>query len=387
VSTAVGFWLTAYVFLVTMIGTTLPTPLYVIYEERWGFSSGIVTVIFATYAAGVLAALLLLGAGSDRVGRVPMLGVALGFSALSTVLFIAAGGEGWLYPARLLSGFSAGVVTGTGTAALTDLAGSHGVRRASIVSTAVTTSGLGLGPLLAGLLAEYAPHPTVLVFSVYLGLLALAGLALALVPETVRQRTGGPISFRGLSVPKPTRTFLAASGVGFAALALMGLFTALAPSLLGDVLHVTNHAVGGLLVFLLFGASTATQLVAGGRSPEATIRIGLAVFLPALALMVAALKWESMTLFVVCAIVGGIAAGATFLGSLATANRLAPPKVRGQAVSTYFTLTYVGLIVPVIGVGFSAEHIGYLSAVCICGAGLALLCLVALTRRYEPEAA
>jgi predicted MFS family arabinose efflux permease len=375
-----AFWLVAYVFLATMIGTTLPTPLYVIYEAQWHFSSGVVTLIFATYAAGVLAALLLLGPASDRIGRLPVLWTALAFSALSTVLFILASGTGWLYPGRLLSGFSAGLVTGTGTAALTDLAGPADVRRASIVSTAVTTGGLGLGPLLAGVLAEYAPHPTVLVFEVYLGLLGIAAAALVAVPETVARTAGFRLQFRGFSVPPPVRTFLAASLAGFAALALMGLFTALAPSLLGGVLHVRNHAIGGLLVFLLFGASTATQVSAGNRSPAGTTRFGLGVFLLALALMVGALGWESMPLFVLCAVVGGVAAGATFLGSLSTANRLAPPAVRGQAVSTYFTVAYIGLTVPVIGVGFSAEHIGYLSAVSVCAAWLAALCLAALVR-------
>jgi MFS family permease len=379
--------LVAYVFLATMIGTTLPTPLYVIYEARWHFSSGVVTLIFATYAAGVLVALLLLGPASDQIGRLPVLLLTLCFSAASTALFLAASGTAWLYAGRLLSGFSAGLVTGTGTATLTDLAGPEHLRRASIVSTAVTTGGLGLGPLVAGLLAEYEPHPTLLVFQVYLGVLGTALLALLFVPETVSRTATLRIRFRGFTVPAPARAFLAASIAGFAALALMGLFTALAPSLLGGVLHVHNHAAGGFLVFLLFGASTTVQIAAGTRSPAATTRVGLSSFLVALALMVAALKWESMALFVLCAIVGGLAAGATFLGSLASANRIAPSATRGQSVSTYFTIAYVGLILPVIGVGFSAEHIGYLSAVSICAACLAALCVVALLRRTEPATA
>lgn len=376
----VAFWLVAYVFVATMVGTTLPTPLYVIYESRWHFSSGVVTLIFATYAVGVLAALLLLGPASDRVGRRPVLFATLTCSAVSTVLFIAASGTAWLYPGRLISGFSAGMVTGTGTALLTDLAAEGQLRRASIVSTAVTTGGLGTGPLLAGVLAEYAPHPTLLVFQVYLGVLALAALALARVPETVTRTGRLDLRFRGFQIPSPAPVFLAAGLAGFAAFALMGLFTALAPSLIGGVLHVHNHAISGLLVFVLFAASTLTQLAFGPRSAASALRFGLSSFFVALALMVGALKYESMTLFVLCAVVGDIAAGATFIGSLGTANRLAPPETRGQALSTWFTLAYVGLTVPVIGVGFSAEHIGYLSAVSICAACLALLCIVALAR-------
>ena len=119
----VAFWFIAYVFAATMLGTTLPTPLYVIWQSEWGFSSGVVTLIFAVYAAGVLAALVFAGRASDQVGRRPVLGAALGLSGLSTVVFILATSVGWLFLGRVLSGFSAGLMTGTATAALTDMLG------------------------------------------------------------------------------------------------------------------------------------------------------------------------------------------------------------------------------------------------------------------------
>src|ERR1700722_9979375 len=149
----VAFWLIAYVFAATMLGTTLPTPLYVIWESQWRFSSGTVTLIFAVYAAGVLSALVFAGRASDQVGRRPVLGAALAFSACSTVVFILTPSVGWLFLARVLSGFSAGLMTGTATAALTDTLGAAKRRRASVTSTVVNTGGLGLGPLFAGLFA------------------------------------------------------------------------------------------------------------------------------------------------------------------------------------------------------------------------------------------
>ena len=120
-SRTVAFWLTALLFAATMLGTTLPTPLYALYERQWGFGAGMVTVVFSTYAAGVLAALLLAGRSSDQVGRRPVLAAGLGISAVSTVVFILAPSLGWLFVGRVLSGLSAGLVTGTATAALTDL--------------------------------------------------------------------------------------------------------------------------------------------------------------------------------------------------------------------------------------------------------------------------
>ncbi|HLK74451.1 MAG TPA: MFS transporter, partial [Streptosporangiaceae bacterium] len=184
-----AFWLVALVLAVTMLGTTLPTPLYVIYQGRWHFSAVVVTVTFAVYAAAVIATLLLAGRASDQAGRRPVLAVALGASALSTVVFILAPGVGALIAARIVSGLSAGLMTGTATAALTELAPAGARGRASLVATAANMGGLGLGPLVAGLLAQYAPHPTTLVFEVYLAVLAAAALLLLLVPETVRPRT------------------------------------------------------------------------------------------------------------------------------------------------------------------------------------------------------
>ena len=111
-----------------MLGTTLPTPLYVIYQAQWHFPAAIITLIFAVYAAGVLAALLLAGRSSDQAGRKPVLAVALGASALSTVVFILAPDVGVLLVGRILSGLSAGLMTGTATAALTNFGrrGRHG---------------------------------------------------------------------------------------------------------------------------------------------------------------------------------------------------------------------------------------------------------------------
>ncbi len=167
-----AFWLLAFVFAATMLGTTLPTPLYDIYQAQWHFPAAIVTVIFAVYATGVLAALLLAGRSSDQAGRKPVLAVALGASVLSTVVFILAPDVGVLMAGRILSGLSAGLMTGTATAALTELVPASASRRASLVATTANMGGLGLGALIAGLFAQYAPHPTTLVFAVYLAVLA-----------------------------------------------------------------------------------------------------------------------------------------------------------------------------------------------------------------------
>jgi MFS family permease len=375
----VAFWLIAYVFAVTMLGTTLPTPLYVIYQSQWHFSSGVVTLIFAVYAAGVLTALVFLGRASDQVGRRPVFGAALKLSALSTIVFIVAPSVGWLYLGRVLSGFTAGLMTGTGTAALTEMLGSRNPRRATLVATAVNTGGLGLGPLVAGLFAQYAPKPTVLVFEVYLALLAVAALAVVSVPETVSQRQRLSIRFSGLGYPDVGRNeFLAAGVAAFASFSLLGIFSALAPTFLGTVLHQHSHAVAGAVVFMIFAIAVVTQLIAGRFDFRKVVSFGLALFLVVLALIVAGLSQASFGLFLAGTAVGGIAVGCVFIGSLSTANRLAPTERRGQVISSFFVFCYLGLAIPVIGVGIGTEHFGVFRSVLVCSIALAALSVFSL---------
>jgi MFS family permease len=376
-----AFWLVALVLNITMLGTTLPTPLYDIYQAQWHFSAAVVTVTFAVYAAAVLVTLLLAGRSSDQAGRKPVLAVALAASAVSTVVFIVAPDVGALIAARIVSGLSAGLMTGTATAALTELVPASASRRASLVATAANMAGLGLGPLIAGLFAQYAPDPTVLVFEVYLGVLAVAAVCLFLVPETVSPRRRPALRFAGLGIPARGRSeFLAAGAAAFAAFSLLGLFTALVPTFLGDVLHESSHALQGAVVFLLLAVGAATQVVLARFPSRRVVLAGLGLFLAGLALIVAALSAASMALFLTGTVVGGVAVGALFLGSLATANRLAPPGQRGQVVSTYFVLCYCGLIVPVIGVGVASEFVSDFTAVLALSIVLAVVCLFSLAR-------
>jgi MFS family permease len=377
----IAFWLLALVLTSTMLGTTLPTPLYVIYQSRWHFSAAIVTVTFAVYAAAVIATLLLAGRSSDQAGRRPVLAVALGASALSTVVFILAPDVAALIAARIVSGLSAGLMTGTATAALTELVPASAHRRASLVATAANMAGLGLGPLVAGLFAQYAPHPTTLVFEVYLAVLAVAALILLFVPETVPHRTRPALRFAGLGIPEQGRgEFIAAGMAAFAAFALLGLFSSLVPGFIAGALHQGSHAVQGAVVFLLLAVGAATQVAVSRFSSRRVVLAGLVVFLAALALIVAALAESGMVLFLAGTVAGGVAVGAIFLGSLATANRLAPAGRRGHVISAFFVACYAGLIIPVVGVGVLAQFTGTFPAVLTFSILLAALSLLSISR-------
>ncbi|WP_030754506.1 MFS transporter [Streptomyces griseus] len=348
------------VFVVCMAGTTLPTPLYPLYQEEFGFSELTVTVVYAVYAFGVLGVLLLAGNASDTIGRRPTLRWGLGFAAASAVCFLCADALGWLYAGRLLSGLSAGLFTGAATAYVMELAPPDGAARATLVATAANMGGLGCGPLLAGLLAEYAPEPLLLPFAVHLGLVALSALVLQRLPETVADRR--PLSAvrpRKPALPARARTvFVPAAIASFAGFALFGVFTSVSPAFLARYLHVDNHAVTGLVVALAFFASTAGQVAAGRVGPARSLPLGCAVLFAGLTLLGCALATDLLVLVVLAALVGGTGQGLAFRAALATVAAASPPDRRAAVISSLFVVAYTGISLPVIGVGLLAGPLG-----------------------------
>jgi MFS family permease len=327
---------TAYAFAVTMLGTTLPTPLYALYRERFGFSQLMITVIFATYAVGVISALLLFGRLSDDIGRRRALLPGLVLSALSAVAFLLLHGLGLILLGRMLSGLSAGIFTGTATAAITDLAGEGGAARATLIATIANIGGLGCGPLLAGILAEWAPDPLRLVFIVER-------------PE-FRLRPQRP------GVPEETRAvFVPASLAGFAGFSVLGLFTAVSPAFLATILGVTNLAAIGLVVFVVFASSAVGQVLAGSIAQRRALVGGCATLAVGVAVLGASLAVSSLVLLIAGGVLAGLGQGMSFRASIGAVTGAAPPDRRGETSSAFFIVAYVAISLPVVGVGALAQ--------------------------------
>ncbi|MFD3732066.1 MFS transporter [Streptomyces sp. NPDC058632] len=376
-------------FAVCMIGTTLPTPLYGLYQEKFGFSELTVTVVYAVYAFGVIGVLLLAGNVSDTVGRRPVLLWGLGFAALSALCFLCATDLGWLYAGRLVSGLSAGLFTGAATAYVMELAPHGGASRATFVATAANMGGLGCGPLLAGVLSQYAPWPLYLPFAAHLALVACSAVVLLRLPETVRERR--PLSTarpRRPGVPPQVRAvFGPAATASFVGFALFGVFTSVSPAFLAEFLDVHNRAVSGLVVALAFFASTAGQLAVGRVGPARSLPWGCAGLLAGLALLAGALHWDLLSLVVLSALVGGAGQGLAFRGALAAVAGVSPAGERAAVISTLFVVAYAGISVPVIGVGVLTGPIGLEGAGLVFIACMALLVVTAavyLLRRPVP---
>jgi MFS family permease len=381
----VGFFLVAYAFLATMIGTTLPTPLYPLFEQRYSFGELMVTVIFAVYAFGVIAGLLVFGNLSDEIGRKPVLLVGLAFSAASALLFVFAESLVPIFAGRVVSGFSAGVFTGTATAMLVDLAPGGRRRLASFVAVIVNLGGLGLGTLLAGLLADHAGSPLRLPFIVDLALLVPALLGLLLTPETV-QRTAFRFRLQRLRVPAEVRgVFIRGAAAGFASFAVAGVFSSVAPVFLGQILGRTSHALAGAIVFILFSASILGQLGVSRLTDRRALVFGCALLTVGVSLLALALGIESLAALIAASLVVGLGQGLVIGAGLAAINQRAPVEHRGETASSFFVVLYVGLSLPVIGVGVAAHAFSLRTAGLAFSVAVAALVLVVLASLSRSE--
>jgi predicted MFS family arabinose efflux permease len=375
----VAFWLLAAAFTVTMLGTTLPTPLYVLYQQKLGFAPLMITVVFAVYAAGVLAALLLFGRSSDQLGRRRVLLAGLVCAALSAVVFLLAQGLPLLFVGRVLSGLAAGTFTGTATATLVDLAGEGRGQRATLVAAASNMAGLGLGPLVAGLLAQFAPLPLHLPFLVDLGLILLAVLAVWAMPETVEVPAHPRLRISRPDLPPQVRPlFVRAATAGFAGFVVLGVFTAVVPSFLLGVLHESSHALSGAVVFTLFAASALGQIALARRLGRWALAAGCGALIIGMGLLAAGLAATSLPLVVASAVIAGVGQGLTLRAGLEAVNSRAPAERRAGVASSFFMVLYTGISLPVIGEGIAASLVGLRPAGIAFSIAVAVVAAIAL---------
>lgn len=370
--TKAGSAAAAFALAVTMLGTTLPTPLYGLYQQRFGFSELMVTVIFAAYAAGVIAALVLFGRLSDQIGRRRMLLPGLVLSALSAVCFLTAGGVALLLAGRILSGLSAGILTGTATATLVDLAPPDGRGRATLVAAMANVGALGSGPLLAGALSQWVGSPLRIVFWADLALLVPAAIGIWAMPEPVARARHPRLRPEALKIPREMRSTFTQSAIsGFAGFAVLGLFTALAPAFLAQELGVGSRAIIGLVVFAVFAASTAGQVTLKFTPEGVAIPAGASALIAGMGFLAGGLAAASLVLLVLGGMIAGFGQGLSFQAGLAAVNGRSPAAERGAVASSFFVVLYVAISLPVIGEGVLAQAVGLRAA------GLTFAALVA----------
>jgi MFS family permease len=353
------FWVVAVAFTVVMAFTTAPTPLWSLFAQRDRFSSLTITIVFAAYAVAVALSLFFAGHLSDWYGRRRMVAEGLVLNLAAAAVFLAWPALIGLFVARVLSGLGIGVITATATAWLAELdtarRPNRSPGRAQIVAAAANLAGLGLGGLLAGVLAQWAGHPLTLPFLVLGGSMALALAAISFAPETHASPVVRPrYRPQRVSVPQISRARFFAAGVGGGiTFALFGLITSLAPSFLAGTLHQPSRALAGTVSFAMFATAAIAQTMAGSRPSQQLLASAIPALLIGIALLTVAvwLPTPSFSLFLAGDLAAGAGAGLMFKGALGTVAEISLPEHRAEALAGIYLAAYVGLAGPVIGLG------------------------------------
>lgn len=328
------------------LGTNIPTPLLLIYRRTLDLSDADLTAVFGCYAVGLIAALPVSGAASDRFGRRALVVPFAVVSGLASLLFVpAASHVPLLYAGRLVQGVVSGVVFSVANAWLQELAGPGGLRTAATRGAVSTSLGFAVAPAMSGLLAQYGPAPTTLPYLVHIAVLAVGVGALLTVPETMQARRPGRLMALGLP-PEARRPFwavLAPTGVGVYA------FPAVAATLL-PLLVVPNGvsvAYDGLIGGLSLAASAVAARV-GRRAERGAAPLGMALGALGYGLGVVAIASGSQPLLLPSAALLGAGGGLCLTAGLGLTARLAPPQTRGAMNSAFYAFAYTGFGAPLL---------------------------------------
>jgi MFS family permease len=340
-------------WLVLMAGANLATPLYAVYAAKFGFSSLVLTTIFATYAVVLVPSLILFGRLSDRFGRRPVVLAGLAVASVGLILFALARDDLWLYGARAVQGLAVGMISGAATAALVELDPRGDRRRAAMFAGLAQAGGSAAGPLLAGVLAQWAPEPLRLPFYVGLGFTVAAAAAVLALPED-RRGEHEPWHVQWPRVPRAMRRdFVRVSVTAATVWATVALYLSIVPSYARDLLHTRNLAELAAISAIALLASFVTQIVSQRRRPSRRISqgIGLALLAAGLATLVLASPLGSLALLLAGAVAAGAGHGLAFLNAQEELNDLAPAERRGEVTAAFIACIYFLVATAVIGTG------------------------------------
>ncbi len=374
-----GFWLLALTLTVYLAASSAPSPLYVVYQDRWHFSATTLTLIFAVYALALLVALLTVGGISDTLGRRRVLAVSLVIELVAMVGFLTADGVGWLIAARAVQGIATGIAAGALSAAIADLAPPDRPSLAAAVNAAAPSTGLALGAILSGALVQYAPAPRELVFAVMIVLFVSLLAGLLLVPETVQRGrlNRSHLRPRAAVPPRARSAFRIALPVLVATWAVGGLVLSLGPSLAAGIFGLHNHLHGGLVVTAVAGVSALGSVAVRTKPPGPTMVRGSLVLVAGVAVVLAALGWESVPLFFVGLVISGWGFGAAFLGAFASVAALAEPLQRAEVFAALYIASYVAFGGSAVAAGLAVPHFGLRPVAIVYGIVVIVLTLIA----------
>jgi len=352
-----GAYLAMVALLVFTMGTSIITPLLPLYAGQFHLSNGTLTLLFATYTATVVPTMLVAGSASDRLGRKRVLLPAMLVLTCASLVFAFTESVSMLFVGRVLQGLAVGMFLGVGTAFVVDHAIPAKRALAAMAAGAFFRLGFGLGPGMAGLVAQYWGDPIHRPFEVHLVLLAVGIGCVILASETVPRRRY-KFEIR-VGVPKgQMRGFAGFMAPAAFTMSLMeGTVLSIVPLYLYDTLGERNVAIAGLCGFLVLGLGGMTPLVTRNVAPRMAVMIGLGVSAVVTWLIALAAVGGSALLVVVAAGIIGFVNGMILQGATVICSTVVPLQERGKLLSSLYMCAYAGTV-PAVGLGYLSLSIG-----------------------------
>jgi MFS family permease len=350
----------------------------VVFEQQWHFPAWVLTVAFASYALGLLAALLVAGSLSDHIGRRPVLVGSLLVELGAMVMFVFAPDIGWVIAARTVQGIATGAATSAFSTSVVEHAPEHHKKLGTIITSIAPAGGLGLGALLTGIAVQFSGHASVIVFTALAVIMAVGTGVAAFSAETVSTRPGAVRSLiPRVSVPKAARREFAASiPVHMAAWMLAGLFMGLVPTIIRDLLDLHSGLLNGATVFIQPAAAAMAGLFLGRLAARRTVFVGGTGVLLGTAVNMTGVATGTLPLLWVGGIIGGVGVGASFSGAIRTITPLVQPHQRAGLFASVYLIAYLSFGVPAIIAGLLIAPVGLPATVL--GYGVAILVTAAL---------
>ncbi len=388
----------SFALIVGVMGTALISPLYALYKETWQLQASDVSLIYVMYMGGALCSLLFLGRLPDTLGFRPVMKKGLALAFAGTFISMIAWNVASLNTGRFVVGIASGMITTSATAGLSALAGPGQMRRVAILTSFLIAFGFGLGPLLGGIMGQWAPYPLATTYIPTLVLVSLALYALTQLhlPERAQGTAGRTFHWRD-SLPKLTwpqrdasMAFLLTCALPFLAFGVFGLYASMSPLFLDELVPWHGPVVSGTAIAIILLTSAGVQILAARLPTHWCGAIGLFCLALSNAALMLNMGTGSTLLFALGVLLTATGHGMCMLAGMSMINRIASAGNRSGLLSTYLVIGYIGSMVPMMGIGWIADRWGMSAAVnsfCILVMTLGSVLAVLFLRQSQMQAA
>ena len=325
-----------------------PIPLYNIYRAEDAFTNAGISMAVATYSAGAIVGLLVLGRLSNHLGRRPTAIASLGLLLLGCLLLLNVHDIDILLAGRLSMGVGTGLASSSLTSYIVDAAPSRPEWLASVASSQGPMLGLTVGAIASGALVQFGPWPRDLIYLVCIGFLLLSAVLIAISPETATPTPGAWRSlFPRVRVPARVRHLVpVATAVFLATWATGAFYQAFVPALVQDQLHTRSPFILGLVLAAYMAPSVLGAPIGGRFTSAVAQRVGMITFLAGMIGIITAINTGTLALFIIATIVAGAGQGIGI--SAATRGLLhgSTPADRAPIFSAIYLVCYGGATFP-----------------------------------------